>query len=122
MTTHHAESHFALVFSAEPFVRVENSPRISPVGTPDVGILAKLPDDAHFPGGILANTNWLVPIFELPPAPVPVNHGHKTGKGGRNRLKVAVLHPDTEPRRMFSFIDAGGWFAHFTRSWELRPP
>jgi len=79
------------------------------------GTLADLPDDVHFPGGILANANWLVPISEFPPAPVPINHGYKTGEGGRNRLRVAVLHPDTEPRLMFSFIDAGGWFAHFIR-------
>jgi hypothetical protein len=74
--------------------------------------LAKLSDDAHFPGSILANANWLIPIFEFPPAPVPINHGHKTGEGGGNGFGVAVLHPDTEPRLMFSFIDAGGWFAH----------
>src|SRR5580658_4730577 len=90
-------------------------------GTPDAGTLAKLSDDAHLPGSILANTNRLVPIFEFAPAPLPINHGHKTGEGGRNRLRVAVLHPDTEPRRMFSLIDAGAWFAHFTRSWELCP-
>jgi hypothetical protein len=81
-----------------------------------LGTLAKLSDDAHFPGSILANANRLVPIYEFPPAPVPINHGHKTGEGGRNRLRVAILHPDTEPRRMFSFIDARGWFAHFIRS------
>ena len=92
------------------------------VGMPDAGTLAKLSDDAYFPGSILTKANWLVPIFEFPPAPVPINHGHKTSKGGRNRLRAAVLHPDTEPRRMFSFIDAGGWFAHFTRSRELCPP
>jgi hypothetical protein len=48
---------------ARLFVRVENSPRMSPVGTSDAGTLAKLSDDAHFPGSILANANWLVPIF-----------------------------------------------------------
>jgi hypothetical protein len=93
-----------------------------PSGTPDAGTLVKLSDDAHFPGGILTNANRLVPNLEFPPAPLPVNHGHKTVEGGRNRLRVAVLHPDTEPRRMFFIIDAGGWFAHFTRSWELLPP
>jgi len=79
------------------------------VGTPDAGTLAKLSDDAHFPGSVLANANRLVPIFEFPPAPVPINHGHKTGKGRRNR---AVPHPDTEPRLMFSFVDAGLWPVH----------
>ena len=82
------------------------------VGMPDAGTLAKLSDDAHFPGSVLANANGLVPIFEFPPAPVPINHGHKTGKGRRNRLRLAVPHPDTEPRLMFSFVDAGLWPVH----------
>jgi hypothetical protein len=85
------------------------------------GTLAKLSDNAHFPGRILANANRLVTIFKFPPTPLPINHGHKTGEGGRNRLRVAVLHPDTEPRRMLSFIDAGSWFAHFIRSSGAMP-
>jgi hypothetical protein len=89
----------------------------SPAGrTPDAGTVAKLSDDAHFPGSILAYANRLVPILEFPPAPLPINHGHKTGEGGSHRLRVAVLYPDTEPCVMFSFIDAGSWFTHPIRS------
>jgi hypothetical protein len=89
----------------------------SPAGrTSDAGTVAKLADDAHFPGSILANANWLVPILEFPPAPLPINHRHKTGECGSHRLRVAVLYPDTEPCVMFSFIDAGSWFTHFVGS------
>jgi hypothetical protein len=79
--------------------------------------LTQLPQDAHFSGGILANANWFIPIFEFPPTPFPINHGHKTVEGRRNGFGCAVFHPHTEPRRMFTFIGAGGWSAHSFILW-----
>ena len=72
----------------------------------------KLPGDAHFSGGILANANWFEAIFEFPPASVPINPRNETIKSGSDRFWRAVFHPDAEPRRMFPFIDTGSWSAH----------
>ena len=74
--------------------------------------VAKLSDDAHLSGGILANANWFGTVFEFPPAPFPVNHRYETVEGGKNRFGRTVFHPHAKPRRVLSFIRAGGWFAH----------
>jgi hypothetical protein len=39
--------------------------------------------------------------------------GHEAIERGGNGLRVAVLHPDTQSRLVFAFIDAGSWSAHF---------
>ena len=39
--------------------------------------VAKLPDDAHFSGSVLANANRLCPGFEFLPTSFPVNHWHE---------------------------------------------
>jgi hypothetical protein len=75
--------------------------------------LTKLADHAHFSGSILANANWLFPIFEFTPAPVPINLRHEAVECRRNRLRVTIFYPDTQSGLMFAFIDAGSWFAHF---------
>jgi hypothetical protein len=75
-------------------------------------ILTKLPEDADFSGGIFANANRLVLIFEFPPMPVPINHRYEAVEGGRNGVRRAVFHPHTESRLMFAFIDAVDWLEH----------
>jgi hypothetical protein len=73
---------------------------------------AKLPDDAHLSGSIVANANWFDAVFEFPPTFVPINPRNETVKSGSDRFWRAVFHPDAEPRRMFTFIDTGSWSAH----------
>jgi hypothetical protein len=56
---------------------------------PDAATLVKLSDDAHFPGSTLADANWLVPVFEFPPAPEV--HPHRLGLScGSLRLRQEV--------------------------------
>ena len=81
--------------------------------------LAKLPHDAHFSGGFLADANWLGSIFKFPPASFPVNHRHETVERRRNGFGRTVFHPHTEPCRMFTFTGAGGWSPHSFAPWAL---
>ncbi len=80
---------------------------------------AKLLNNTHLSGGILANTNWSNPVLEFLPAPVPVNLRYETIKSRWNRFRVAVLEPDTESRRVVAFSGAGGRSAHYFAPWAL---
>jgi len=82
--------------------------------------VAKLPDDAYFSGGILANTNRFDAIFEFPPAPIPINPRNETIESGSNRFWSAVLQPDTESRWVFAFSGAGSRPPHSFAPWALR--
>jgi hypothetical protein len=79
--------------------------------------LAKLPKNTHLSGGIFANTNWLDAVFKFPPTPIPINPRNETIESGSNRFWSAVLQPDTESRRMFTFIDTGRRSAHSFVLW-----
>ena len=80
---------------------------------------SQLPNNTHFSSGIFANANWLDPVFEFPPTPFPVNHRYETVEGGRYGFGGTVFHPDTEPRWVFAFIDAGGRSAHSLTPWAV---